>query len=123
MATIQNICRAVNGSALAGVVVTVALSWDTDVEPMVRDEAGDIIFVAPSKTHSDGSGDWSMEVTPNDVLTPNDSVYKVTETYTDTSGTDDVVYSFTYYIVVPSGATPVYWSLSLIVPTPAWEED
>lgn len=114
MAEIWNRIERVNGQAASGAIVTVSLSWDTDVQSVARTDEGQFFIGDDAKTQTDGSGEWTMDVIPNGDITPADSVYKVTEVIdSDTTRT--------YYVSVPNGATPSYWVGGLLADTPEWE--
>jgi hypothetical protein len=97
--------------------VAVTLSWDTDVSAVALHTEGEAMLKGTYQTETDSTGKWEVEVIENDLVSPADSVYKITETERNTS---NVVNE--YYISVPQDATPGdRWVGDLIVATPAWE--
>ena len=76
----------------------------------IEDE--DLLIHGSYRTVADNDGFWEItNVYPNEVITPADSVYKITETFADDS-------SQAFYISIPDGATPNYWVGDLLVAEP-----
>ena len=113
----NTIKKAAGGSAQDDFDIDIALSWDTDLGSVAFDTATERMFEGVYQTATDSDGYWSVQVVENDIVTPVDSVYKITETE---RGNATVLHE--YYISVPTDATPTdLWVGELIVPTPAWE--
>lgn len=116
MATIFNNIDKVAGEPLVSVIVNIVLSWDknesavatvTDEETMIRGTYG---------TETDVDGRWEINLVSNDEITPEDSVYKITERITSTNETT------IYYVSVPNSATPTSWVGDILVAKPSWED-
>jgi len=106
MATIFNTVERVGGSDQPRFAVSVELIWDKELSPVAKLDAEDRLIHGPYSTYADFDGYWEIEnVHPNINILPANSVYKVTETFGDSSAQTTQV----YYISVPDGATPTYW--------------
>jgi len=116
MATIENkINRSGTSSPQSFAQVSVTLSWDTDSSPIARVPSTDTVISGARTTAANADGEWSLDdVVENDLIQPAGSVYKVVETFTDAT-------KQTYYISVPSSATPSYWVGDILAAKPAWE--
>lgn len=114
MATVYNNIDKVAGNPYTSVVVSIALVWDTSESLVAKIEADETMVRGNFGTETDVDGHWEVEgIVPNDEITPADSVYKVTER-------DSSSNSVTYYISVPTAATPTSWIGDIIVSTPDW---
>lgn len=115
MTTIFNTLKEPDGDGLRNILVAVSLSWDTDVASIAAVASATPHFVVDdvSYAQTDADGYWSMTVTPNSLIVPVGSVYKIVETISD----DNVN---TYYVNVPD-QTEV-WVGSAIAAKPSWED-
>ncbi len=112
MATVFNNIDRVAGNPLESVVVKITRIWDNSVSPVATVEDSDTMIRSSYGTETDALGNWEVDLVSNDEITPEDSVYKVTERISsDTT---------TYYISVPDSATPTSWVGDLIIATPDW---
>lgn len=113
MATLFNTVKKPGGNPQS-VKVTISLTWDVDVAPVVSYPDDDTFFVGPFIFHSDDDGYWSIsDLIENEVLEPAGSLYKIVET----SSAGDV----TYFVDVPSAATPTFWVGDILASKPSWE--
>lgn len=119
MVTIFNtIKKPAGGSYQDDFDIAITLSWDTDVSPVALYADNEAMLKGTYRTSTDTDGSWSINVVENDLITPVDSVYKITEIERNTSNVLNE-----YYISVPQDATPGdRWVGDLIVATPAWED-
>lgn len=114
MATVYNNIDKVAGNPYVSVVVSIELLWDTSDSLVAKIEADETMVRGTYGTETDADGHWEVDgIVPNDEITPANSVYKVTER--DASNN-----SISYYISVPSAATPTSWIGDIIVDTPDW---
>ena len=114
MATIFNTVERVAREDQTRFTTKVELLWDTTLASVAKVEDDDVMISGPYYTIADADGYWEIDdVYPNDVITPSDSVYRVTESFSDDS-------SQSYFIEVPSAATPTFWTGDLTTPAPAW---
>jgi hypothetical protein len=114
MATVYNNIDNVAGDPLASVVVSITLLWDTSVSSIATQDAEERLIRSSYGTETDDDGYWEVNLIPNTEITPDDSVYKITEKLTSDSTT------LTYYISVPDQATPTSWVGDILVEQPAW---
>lgn len=112
MATIFNTIEKVAGQPQPNIVVTVTLLWDTSVSPVAMNSSEETMIQGPYVTRTDEVGHWEIAVDSNDLITPVDSVYKVSEAVSDGP--------YEYYITVPDGATPTFWVGDVMTTTPGW---
>lgn len=112
-----NITNTINraGSGSQGFVeVSVQLVWDTSASTIATVPTEDIVISGSMTTTSNADGVWSLDnVVENELIFPANSVYKVTETFTD--GT-----SQSYYISAPYDEAPSYWVGDILTSKPAW---
>lgn len=113
MATIFNNVDKVAGNPQS-VYVEIALVWDTDESPIARDISNDSMIQGPVTVDADETGNWTINVVPNDSILPAANAYRIKETIKSTK------VSTTYYISVPDAATPEFWVGDLIISTPSW---
>lgn len=114
MATVFNNIDNVAGDPLASVVVSITLLWDTSVSSIATQASEEKVIRSSYGTETDDEGYWEVSLTPNTDISPEDSVYKITEKLSSDSTT------LTYYISVPDGATPTSWVGDIVVEEPAW---
>lgn len=119
MVTIFNtIKKPAGGTVQDDFDVSITLSWNTDESSVALHVDGEAMLNGTYRTETNSDGMWSVQVVENDLITPADSVYKITEVERNTS---NVVNE--YYVSVPEDATPGdRWVGDLIVATPAWED-
>ncbi len=114
MATIFNTVERVAGEDQPRFEVEVELVWDTTVAPVAKVEADDILIHGPYYATADNDGHWAIgDLYANTVIVPADSVYKITETFTDSS-------SQVYYVSIPDAATPVFWVGDILIAEPEY---
>lgn len=115
MATIYNNIDRVADIPKLGVKVTIDLVWEKSASPVAYQAGTETMIQGPVGTNTDAAGYWSKtSLVPNDEITPADSLYKITE---EKQNQED----YTYFISIPTGATPVYWVGDLLVTeVPSW---
>jgi len=107
MATVYNNIDKVAGDPSA-VTIKIELLWDKTDSPVAKDTDTETMYQGPFQTDVDEEGHWETSLVPNDVIEPTDNVYRITEG------------DWIYYIFVPSGATPTYWTGNISVTKPSW---
>jgi hypothetical protein len=108
MASIHNTVVNAGEVPLRELEVTVSLSFDPDgVLPTVP--SVDKMIHRQYVAETDGDGYWELDVYSNDDIDPSGTLYKIEEA------------NSTYYVDVPSGATPVYWVGDILAAKPSWE--
>lgn len=113
----NTIKKPAGGSVQDDFDVAVTLSWDADESPVALHVDGEAMLKGTYRTQTDSDGTWSVEVVENDLITPADSVYKITESERNSTNVINE-----YFISVTEDATPGdRWVGDLLVATPAWE--
>ena len=111
--TIYNNIDKVAGDPQMSVTVTLELLWDQSVAPVAKVDDADTMIAGSYTFNGDEDGYWEREVVANEDISPADTVYKVTEAFSD--GTNS-----TYYVSVVTSATPIQWVGDIIAATPDW---
>jgi hypothetical protein len=109
MATVFNNIDRVAGDPLVSVNVTIELVWDTSVSALAKIADEDTVVRGLYGTTTDADGYWEVDLVSNDNITPDDSLYKITERLSISND------SVTYYISVPDAATPTSWIGDIVV--------
>lgn len=107
MATVYNNLDKVAGDP-SSLLVKIELLWDKTDSPVAMDTATETMYQGPFQTEADETGYWSANLVSNSDIEPTDNVYRVTEG------------DWIYYVFVPSGATPTYWTGGIRVNKPSW---
>ena len=113
MATVFNTIETPNGDAAADAKIEVHLVWDADTSPIARLTGEQKVVSGVYSTRTNASGYWSVDLNPNDDITPT-SVYKVVER---TGFGEDAT---TYWILVPDNATPTFWVGDILTTEPSY---
>jgi len=95
------------GAVIAGVNITVQLYTGSTMPGFANGQA----INAPISTITNGSGVWSLTLTPNSLISPANTYYLVTERR------DYPRFAAQYAIVVPNGAGPYIVSSIVVSPT------
>jgi hypothetical protein len=114
MATCSNTLQSPEGDPIVGSLIEIHLIWNRREQRVPTDNANNVMILGTYAAYTDSNGEWSVDLTPNDDITPDDSVYRVIERVPPGKQ------AFTYYISVPSGATPDYWVGDLLVDAPSY---
>lgn len=107
MTTIYNTAVNAAGVPLRDIPVTISLSIADGLTPSIP--STDRIIHTSHTVYTDNMGYWSAGLTSNTDIEPAGTFYKIVES------------SETYYVDVPSGATPTFWVGDILAATPAWE--
>lgn len=111
---IHNTIERPDGVPQAGTVL-ITISWDSSVSPLAVDPIDDVTIEGPGREITDNYGYWETTVVPNEIIEPEDSVYKVVETVGDSIKT--------YFISVPNGdENDDFWIGDILTTKPTWEE-
>jgi hypothetical protein len=114
MATVSNTIVDPSGVDIESAKIKITLVWDKDLSAVIKDDAAQVLIAGAYSANTDSDGEWTVELEPNENLTPLGSLYRVSETVSP--GDRKTV----YYIDVPDGATPVYWVGDILASSPSY---
>ncbi len=114
MATVYNTLRSPDGAPVSASIEVrlIASTTNLDAGGFLSEDEIEILGRWVSQTNS--SGEWSVELEPNDGIDPTGTFYEIKERYLPGKRLNS------FYIEVPNSATPTFWVKDiLITPPPA----
>lgn len=110
---VYNTLKKPDSEPLRGVRVSAVLSWDESSVAAVRNEENDFVVDAEAMATTNLDGYWELDLFTNASLSPEGSIYRITETLTSTNVN-------VYYVSLSNVEGPV-WVGDILVSKPEWE--
>lgn len=110
MATLTNTSERAASIDQPGFRVVIELVWDTSESPIAIVDSLEMTIKGSFTTTADLDGEWTIEdIVSNNLITPADSAYRITETYGDGNIS-------TYYVQLTSDSD--FWIGDVLVSEP-----